>query len=100
MTGAAGALLCLTDDINFIRESSKRKTIFNDMCASGRMNHLEHLRYYVVSNCGIITIIQAIVHDGCPSQLASNKLRRANKIVNIFVNNRPILNMVVSLDYN
>ena len=34
----------------------------------------------------------------CPSQLASKKLMGANINVNIFVNIRPILNIVVSLD--
>ena len=29
----------------------------------------------MVPNCGIAKILQAIVHDGCPSQLASKKLR-------------------------
>ena len=29
----------------------------------------------MVSNCGISKILQAIVHDGCPSQLAGKKLR-------------------------
>ena len=54
----------------------------------------------MVSNCGISKILQAIVHDGCPSQLAGKKLRGgANIIVNIFVNIRPIFNIVVSLDY-
>ena len=52
----------------------------------------------MVSNCGISKILQAIVHDGCPSQLAGKKLRGANIIVNIFVNIRPICNIVVSLD--
>ena len=53
----------------------------------------------MVSNCGISKILQAIVHDGCPSLLASKKLSGgANIIVNIFVNIRPILNIVVSLD--
>ena len=54
----------------------------------------------MVSNCGISKILQAIVHDGCPSQLAGKKLRGggANIIVNIFVNIRPIFNIVVSLD--
>ena len=53
----------------------------------------------MVSNCGITKIVQAIVHDGCPSQLASKKVERgANINVNIFVNIRPILNVVVSLD--
>ena len=33
--GAAVALQCLSDDINFIRESSKRNTIFKDMSVSG-----------------------------------------------------------------
>ncbi len=33
--GADVALKCLTDDSNFIRESSKRKTIFKDMFVSG-----------------------------------------------------------------
>ena len=28
----------------------------------------------MVSNCGITKILQAIVHDGCPSQLASTLL--------------------------
>ena len=28
----------------------------------------------MVSNCGITKILQAIVHDGCPSQLASKLL--------------------------
>ena len=32
----AGALQRLTDDSNFICESSKRKTIFKDMCVSGK----------------------------------------------------------------
>ena len=52
----------------------------------------------MVSNCGISKILQAIVHDGCPSQLAGKKLREANIIVNIFVNIRPIFNIVVPLD--
>ena len=52
----------------------------------------------MVSNCGISKIIQAIVHYGCPSQLAGKKLRGANIIVNIFVNIRSIFNIVVSLD--
>ena len=52
----------------------------------------------MVSNCGISKILQAIVHDGCSSQLAGKKLRGANIIVNIFVNIRPIVNVVVSLD--
>ena len=52
----------------------------------------------MVSNCGITKILQAIVNDGCPSQLASKKLRGANINLNIFVNIRPILNIVVSLD--
>ena len=52
----------------------------------------------MVSNCGISKILQAIVHDGCPSQLACKKLRGANIIVNIFANIRPIFNIVVSLD--
>ena len=51
----------------------------------------------MVSNCGITKSIQAIVHDGCPSQLAGKKLRGANIIVNIFVNIRPIFNIVVSV---
>ena len=33
--GADVALKCLTDDSNFITESSKRKTIFKDMFVSG-----------------------------------------------------------------
>ena len=33
--GAAVALQCLTDDSNFITESSKRKTILKDMFVSG-----------------------------------------------------------------
>ena len=49
----------------------------------------------MVSNCGITKILQAIVHDGCPSQLASKKLMWAI-IMNIFVNILPILNIVVS----
>ena len=53
----------------------------------------------MVSNCGISKILQAIAHDGCPSQLAGKKLRGANIIVNIFVNIRPIFNIVVSLDW-
>ena len=52
----------------------------------------------MVSNCGISKILQTIVHDGCPSQLAIKKMRGANINVNIFVNIRPILNVVVSLD--
>ena len=52
----------------------------------------------MVSNCGISKILQAIVHDGCPSQLACKQLRGANIIVNIFVNIRPIFNIVISLD--
>ena len=52
----------------------------------------------MVSNCGISKILQAIVHDGCQSQLGSKKLRRANINVNIFVSIRQILNIVVSLD--
>ena len=32
---AAVALQCLTDDSNFIRESSKRNTIFQDVFVSG-----------------------------------------------------------------
>ena len=40
------------------------------------MNPLEHRQVlYVVPNCGITKILQAIVQDGCPSQLASKKLR-------------------------
>ena len=35
---------------------------------------------------------------GRPSQLASKMLRGANVNVNIFVNIRPIINIVVSLD--
>ena len=31
--------------------------------------------YYVVSDFGITKFLQAIVHDGCPSQLASKNLR-------------------------
>ena len=31
----------------------------------------------MVSNGGISKILQVIVHDGCPSQLAGNKLRGA-----------------------
>ena len=54
----------------------------------------------MVSDCGITKILQAIVHDGCPSQLASKNLRGANINVNIFVNIRPILNIVISLDCN
>ena len=53
----------------------------------------------MVSNCGITKSLQAIVHDGCPSLLASNSRRGTNIIVNIFVNIRPILNTVVLLDY-
>ena len=53
----------------------------------------------MVSNCGISKILQAIVHDGCPSQLPGKKLRGANIIVNIFVNILSIFNIVVSLDY-
>ena len=34
-------------------------------CQGGRMNPLEHIRYWVVSNCGITKILHAIVHDGC-----------------------------------
>ena len=49
----------------------------------------------MVSNCGITNILRVIVHDECPSQLASNNLRGANINVNIFVNIRPILNIVV-----
>ena len=52
----------------------------------------------MVSNCSITKSLQAIVHDECPSQLAVKKLRGANIIVNIFVNIRPIFNIVVSLD--
>ena len=52
----------------------------------------------MVSNCGISKILQAIVHDGCPSQLGSTKLRGANINVNIFVSIRPILNILVSMD--
>ena len=33
------------------------------------------VRYYVVSNCGITKILQAIIHGGCPSQTASKMLR-------------------------
>ncbi len=33
------------------------------------------IRYYVVSNCGISKILQAILHDRHPSQLASEMLR-------------------------
>ena len=64
------------------------------------MNPLEHgqPRYYVVSNCGISKILHAIVHDGCPSQLASKNLRGANINVNIFVSIQPIVNIVVPLD--
>ena len=51
----------------------------------------------MVSNCGISKILQAIVHDGCPSQLTGKKLRVANIIVNIFVNIRPMFNIVVPL---
>ena len=54
----------------------------------------------MVSDCGITKILQAIVHDGCPSQLASKNLRGANINVNIFVNIRPILNTVVPFDCN
>ena len=54
----------------------------------------------MVSDCGITKILQAIVHDGCLSQLASKNLRGANINVNIFVNIRPILNIVISLDCN
>ena len=52
----------------------------------------------MVSNCGITKSLQAIVHDGCPSQLASKRCGGTNIIVNIFVNIRPIVNIVVSLD--
>ena len=52
----------------------------------------------MVSNCGISKILQAIVHDGCPSQLASKSRGGTNINVNIFVSIRPILNIVVSLD--
>ena len=54
--------------------------------------------YYVVSNGGISKSLHAIVHDGCPSQLASKKKCGTNINVNIFVSIRPILNIVVSLD--
>ena len=37
--------------------------------------HWNTVRYYEVSNCGISKFLQAIVHDGCPSQLAGKKLR-------------------------
>ena len=36
------------------------------------MNPLEHRQ---VSNCGFTKILQATVHDGCPSQLASKLLK-------------------------
>ena len=52
----------------------------------------------MVSNGGITNILHAIVHDGCPSQLASKIVRGANINVNIFVNILPILNVVISLD--
>ena len=65
------------------------------------MNPLEHRQVL----CGfklwyrcISKILQAIVHDGCPSQLADKKMREANIIVNIFVNIQQIFNIVVSLD--
>ena len=37
-------------------------------------------RFYCISK-----ILQAIVHDGCPSQLASKKLRGANINVNNYL---------------
>ena len=49
----------------------------------------------MVSNYGITKSLQAIVHDECLSQLASKTLKGANIIVNIFMNIRPILNIVV-----
>ena len=52
------------------------------------MNPLEHRQ---VSNCGITKILPGTVHDRCPFQLA-------NINVNIFVNIRPIVNIVVSWD--
>ena len=52
----------------------------------------------MVSNCGITKILQAILHDRCPSQLASKMLRGTDVNVNIFVNIQPIVNIVVSLD--
>ena len=68
----------------------------------GRMNPPEHCQALVVSNCGITEILQAIVHDGCPSQLASKLLTggggRGNINVNIFVNIRTIVNIEVSWD--
>ena len=33
------------------------------------------VRYYVVSNCGITKILQAILHDRYSSQLASERVR-------------------------
>ena len=41
------------------------------------------VRYYVVSNCGISTIVQPIVHGGCPSELAIKRWGGTNIIVNI-----------------
>ena len=51
----------------------KMKIVQEQILIGGQIRNT--VRYYVVSNCGISKILQAIVHDGCPSQLAGKKLR-------------------------
>ena len=62
------------------------------------MNPLEHWQVICGFKWWYHKLLQAIVHDRCPSQLASKLLTGGNINVNIFVNIRPIVNSVVAWD--